>query len=165
MCLRHAYPCAIEGCDKHGVAGGYCQVHAKDHALDSYNKLRISQLIPCKVDGCTIQTVADGYCAEHAQQYSPDAYAKFRLRTNKRIKHRRNNDYAYRLENNIRNRIRDELKRVGKSDTGKVNKYLGCTVTQLRKYFELNHFQEEGNEWMCWKNRGESGVLSINLGN
>ena len=31
---------------------------------------------------------------------------------------------------------------------------IGCTVNQLRRYFEQNHFQEEGKNWMNWENYG-----------
>ena len=31
---------------------------------------------------------------------------------------------------------------------------IGCTVSQLRQYFEQNHFQEEDNRWMNWENYG-----------
>jgi len=73
---------------------------------------------------------------------------------NKSQTDRYNYDVDFKLARKITNYIKETLKRASKPDTGKVKKYLGCTGTQLRQYFEQNHFQEEGNEWMSWDNHG-----------
>jgi len=90
---------------------------------------------------------------KHAQQYALAEYRAFVHRRNKILRYRYNNDVDYKLVLTIKRCVTQALKRVGKSDTGKL-KYLGCTVTQLRQYFEYNHFQEEEKQWMNWKNWG-----------
>jgi len=96
----------------------------------------------------------DGYCAEHAQHYAQEAYRKFRLRLNKREADRLETDLNFKLGKKLKRRMQYELKRAGKPDTGKVKKYLGCTIQQLHHYFEQNYFQKEENEWMSWDNHG-----------
>jgi len=107
----------------------------------------------CDVDGCEKQAKAGGYCSEHAQQDAQGAYREFRLRVNKSKADRLESDLNFKLGEQLRKRMNFELSRVGISYKGKLT-LIGCSVDQLRQYFEHNYFQEEGNEWMSWENWG-----------
>lgn len=155
LCSKHLYPCA-KGCGKQAKAGGYCIEHAKEHDREAYDRLRANQ--SCKFERCEKFVKAGGYCSEHAQQYAEEAHRKYRLQANEkrrvRDRDRYNNDPNFKIQETIRKSIKKALKGVRKSDNGKLENYLGCTAHQLRQYFENNHFQKEGNEWMNLENWG-----------
>ena len=154
--LSKVKSCKVERCIKYPQTSGYCQVHAKQRNIHAYNRLRSRQ--SCVIDGCMITAEVDGYCSKHAEK---EAHRKFRLRVNKSKADRMESEPRFKLRERLRRRMHFELKRVGTSYKGKLT-LIGCSVDQLCQYFEQNHFQEEGNEWMNWENWG-GGRCHVNL--
>jgi hypothetical protein len=64
---------------------------------------------------------------------------------NKRIRYQYNNEPIFKIKEIVKKRIKNAL-------TSEEVSWL--SVTELRQYFEYNHFQEEGKEWMRWDNWG-----------
>jgi len=64
-------------------------------------------------------------------------------------KNRKENDFLFRLSNNIRSLISSSLKKKGYTKDSKLNEILGCSFEEFKLYLE-----SQFENWMSWDNYG-----------
>ncbi len=146
--LRDKTSCGVEGCLKQAKGGtGYCIAHAQELDEKAYDNLR--DKASCGVEDCLKQAKGGtGYCGAHARELVPELHREMRARLNAWFKERYHTDKLFRTAIIVRTRLRHELKRIGKSYTGKVGT-LGCSVKRFCAYTE-----SQFEPWMNWNNQG-----------
>ncbi len=82
------------------------------------------------------------------------AYAKIyklenRDKINEYIRNRRATEPLYKLSGNIRNLIKNSLKKQGHEKSKKTKEILGCSVREFKK-----HLEDRFESWMTWENYG-----------